>query len=206
MCGATGAQEQLQQSQMEFYNEATQQARTAFGEDQAILKGLEDVYSPILAKGPNQKGFSTEQENDLNASAVEGTATSYQHAAKALNEQLATEGGGNIAMPTGGQQQLKAELAAASAGSEAQQLTHIKEADYAQGYDEFKLATNALSEASGRLNPASYDNAATGAGSAAEKTASDIAAENSSWVNAALGAVGSLGSAVVSENPGNVFG
>ena len=101
MCGATGAQTQIQQEQADFYANATAEAKTAFGEQQGLLSNLESIYNPILAKGPNQKGFSVDEENDLNAQAIDGTAQNYQKAAKAVNGQLAAEGGGDTFMPNG---------------------------------------------------------------------------------------------------------
>lgn len=196
MCGATGAQTELQNEQMQFYRQATQEASTAFSEQQALLKNLQDVYNPILAKGPNQEGFSDAELKDLNATAIDQTAQNYKGAAKAVNEQLAAEGGGDLAITTGGQAQLKAEVAASSAAQESAEEGQIKQADYAQGYDEFKQATQALSVASGQLSPVSYNSAANDSGSAASKTANDIAAENNSWINAAIGAAGSIGGAV----------
>lgn len=206
MCGATSAQEDLQSEQMAFYKTANEQSATTFAEDQAILKQMQDVYSPILAKGPNQKGFSDEERNNLDSQAIEGTADNYSKAARAVNESIAAEGGGNIPMPTGSQIALKEQVAEAAAREESRQQSEIINADYTAGRTQFNQASEALLSASHELNPTAYSNAATNAGSAASKTASDIAAANNSWVNAALGAAGSIGSAVVSENPGNIFG
>jgi hypothetical protein len=59
---------------------------------------------------------------------------------------------------------------------------------------------------SGELNPTAYNNSATGAGDSASKTANDIAQAQNSWINAALGAAGVIGGAVVGENPKGIFG
>jgi len=206
MCGATSAQEQLQTEQTAFYAQATQEAATTFSEQQAVLAQMQAIYDPILAKGPNQKGFSTEEENDLNAQAVEGTARNYKQAATAVNEQLGAEGGGNIPLTTGAQTQLKSETAAAAAQQESSEQSQIEQADYAQGYSEFQGATSALENVSGQYNPTAFESNATTAGSAASTTANEIAQENNSWVNAAIGAAGSIGGDVVDQNPGEIFG
>jgi hypothetical protein len=206
MCGASSQQVQLEQEQADFYQNGIEESKTAFSEQQALLAQMEAVYDPILAKGPNQMGYSQDELNDLNGQAVEGTANNYKQAATAVNEQLAAQGGGNIPLTTGGQTQLKAEVASAAAQQQSSEEEQIQQAGYAQGYNEFTQATSALATASGELNPTAYENAATGAGSAAATTANQIAQENNSWINAAIGAAGSIGGAVVNQNPGGIFG
>lgn len=207
MCGPTGAQQQLQQEQMDFYQQGQQEAKQTFGEQQGILQQLESVYEPILAKGPNAKGFSQAEEQDLNATAVDQTAQNYARAAKVAGEQIASEGGGNVpGGTTGSQEQLREEVAAASAQQESTEESQIKQSNYAAGREEFAQATGALATASGQLSPVSYENAATEAGGAAATTANEIAQENNSWINAAIGAAGSIGSSVVDMNPGGIFG
>jgi hypothetical protein len=206
MCGASSQQQQLEQEQADFYQSAMQESQTAFGEQQDLLKQMEAVYNPILAKGPNQMGYSPEELATLNAQAVEGTAQNYQQAARAVGEQTAAEGGGSISMPTGAQTQLKQQVAQAAAQQESGEESQIQEAGYSQGYNEFVQATGALATASGDLNPAGYGEMANQAGAAASSTANQIAQENNSWMNAALGAAGNIGSAVVNQNPGGIFG
>lgn len=207
MCGASSEQYQLQDEQIQFYQQAQQESAATFSEQQGIIKQLEGIYSPILAKGPNQMGYSDQELDTLNAQAVEGTAENYSRAAKAVNEQIAAQGGGNLpGVTTGGQEQLKAEIAASSAAEQSREETGIMQAGYEQGYNEFKQATDALATASGQLSPATYENAATSAGSSASQTANEIAQENNSWINAAIGAAGSIGSAVIDQNPGGIFG
>ncbi len=191
---------------MQFYKEGTAHAETTFGEDQALLKQMQDVYSPILAKGPNQEGFSAPERANLESQAIEGTARNYSSAARAVGSQIAARGGGDIAMPSGGEMQLKEEVAAAAAGEQSREEQQITQADYEQGYREFTQATDALSTVSSHYNPTGYMAAATSAGSAAEKTASDINAEQNSWMAPVMGAVGALGGAVIGENPGGIFG
>lgn len=206
MCGATGQQQQLQQEQMDFYAQGQQEAGQTFSEQQKLLQQLEGVYEPILARGPNAKGFSQAEEQDLNATAVDQTAQNYARAAKAAGEQISAEGGGNIPGSTGSQEQLREEVAAASAQQESTEQSQIEQSNYAAGRQEFAQATGALATASGQLSPVAYENAATEAGGAAATTANEIAQENNSWINAAIGAAGSLGSSVVDMNPGGIFG
>lgn len=206
MCGASSQQNQVESEQNQFYEQAMQEQSAAYSEDQEILNQMKSIYTPILQAGPNQKGFSQEEDNTLNATAVEGTAENYEQAAKAVGEQTAAEGGGDTPITSGGNTELKAQTAAASAQQESSEENQIEEADYSQGYNEWQNAATGLATVAGQLNPTAYENAATSAGSATSTTANEIAQENNSWINAAIGAAGSIGGAVVSENPGGIFG
>ena len=132
----------------------------------------------------------------MNAQTVEGTAENYAGASKALNENLAAEGGGNIPLTTGEQTQLKAELAASSAGEQSKEETQVQEQNYAAGREEFNNASSALAQVSNELNPTSYEQAATSAGAAASSTLSELAKEQESWQAAAMGAAGSIASSI----------
>lgn len=203
MCGASDEQKQLDQEQTEFYNQAMQQQSQVYGEDQQILQAMTGIYEPILAAGPNQQGFSAAEKNSLDTQAIEGTAQNYQGAAKAVNEQIASEGGGNTYLPSGAATQLKAETAAASAQQESSEEQQITQADYQQGYNEWQQAASGLSGVASELNPVGYSGAATGAGSAAATTANQIAEENNSWINAAIGAAGAVGGGLAGND--NLF-
>ena len=195
MSGPSSEQLQLQDEQMQFYQEGMQESRSAFGEQQDLLKQMEAVYEPILAKGPNQNAFAGAEENALNAQAVEGTAGNYQRAARAVGEQIAAQGGGDNPLPSGGSEQLKEEVALSAAGEQSQEESQILAAGYATGEKEFEQAGAGLAEASGQLSPTNYLTATTGAGSAAETTANQINQEQNSWLAPVLGAVGAIGGA-----------
>ena len=206
MCGgATQAQQDLQEEQSAYYKEATAEAEATYAEDQELLQSVKSIYDPILAKGPNQEGYSSEELANLNAQAVEGTAKNYASAAKAVNEKMAAEGGGDIALPSGAQLQLQQEVANSAAATESGEESQILQADYQQGYNEFVNAGNMEMAVSGQYNPTAYSGATTSAGSAASQTANEIAQENNSWINAAIGAAGSIGSSLIDANPKGIF-
>lgn len=198
MSGPSNEQLELQQAQLEFYKEGQAHSDAVFAQQQGLLKQMQSVYSPILQKGPNQRGFSDAERSELNAKAIQGTATNYGHAARAVGEQIATQGGGNNPLPSGSQEELKQQVALAAAGEQSQEQNQIIQADYAEGGRQFQGATNALLSASGQLAPSSYYSAATDAGSAAEKTANEINQEQNSWLAPVLGAVGAVGGAAAS--------
>jgi hypothetical protein len=190
MCGSTAAQDQLQGEQMQAYQQAQQLTAQQYAHEQAIFAPMATKFQSILDKGPGQKGFSDGELEDLNSQAVEGTAENYEHAAKALGENQAARGGGDISMPSGAEDEEREQLAASSANSESQQESGIKQADYQQGYENWRTAgANLMGIATGE-NPLGFENAATSSGSAAGTTADQIAQADNSWVNAAIGAAG----------------
>jgi hypothetical protein len=201
MSGPSATQLNLQQEQADFYAQGIQMSQTTFGEDQDLLKQMESVYEPILAKGPNTNAFAGAEQNALDAQVIQGTASNYSQAARAVGEQVAAEGGGDNPLPSGAGEQLKEEVATSAAGAESAEETQILEAGYAEGEQEFQQAGSALSVASGQLNPAGYENAATSAGSAAETTANQINQEENSWIAPVLGAAGNLGAAGIGAIP-----
>jgi hypothetical protein len=193
MSGPTAEQTQLQQEQIDAYQQAADLTAKQYENQQSIFGPLVSQFKSIYAKGPNQKGFSDTETQDLNSRVVEGTAENYAAAAKALGEKQATEGGGNNPLPSGAQSELQQELAASAAGQKSKQESEIAQADYSQGYDEWENAGKGLETIAAGENPLGFESAQTESGSAASKTASDIASEDNSWINAAIGAVGTAG-------------
>ncbi|MGA2085874.1 MAG: hypothetical protein ABSG60_10175 [Terracidiphilus sp.] len=198
MCGATGAQTQLQDEQMQAYQQAQQMTAEQYADQQAVYAPLKAQFDKIFAAGPNQQGFSEEETNTLNAQAVEGTAENYAQAAKATGEAIAAEGGGTNPLPSGAQSEMQQQVAEKAAQSESGEETQIQEANYNQGYQEWQQAGSGLMSIAAGDNPVGYETAATGAGTAAGTTANQIAQENNSWINAAIGAAGDIGGGLAS--------
>jgi hypothetical protein len=193
MCGATGAQTQIQDEELQAYQQAQQMTAEEYADQKAIYAPMESQFQSIFAMGPDQEGFSGGEKADLNAQAVEGTATNYGEAAKAVGEKLAAEGGGNAEVSSGGADELKEQVAESAAQSESSQETQIEEADYNQGRQNWQAAGEGLETIASGENPLGYENAETSSGSAAGTTANQIAEEDNSWINAAIGAAGSIG-------------
>lgn len=205
MSGPSNQQLELQDEQTQFYKEGMAQSAATFAQQQGLLKQMQSIYSPILAKGPDQRGFSDAERGELNSQAIEGTATNYGHAARAVGEQIATQGGGNNPLPSGSDAELKQEVANSAAGEESREQGQILQADYAQGNKNFEGATSALLSASGQLNPAGYESVANESGSDAEKTASEINQEQNSWMAPVFGAIGSVAGAATGAYGQNHF-
>lgn len=202
MSGASSAQEQLQQSQMNFYNTLSADYSQTFGQNQAILKSLTSSFEPILQAGINQQGFSPAELNTLNSTAVTGSGQAYASANKAVNDKLAAEGGGNSYIPSGAKTQLNEELASSAAQNVGNQELGIEEQNYATGRSNYLEAAGILGGVAGQYNPTGYAGAATGAGSAAETTANQINQENNSWVNAVVGGLSGAASSAATAYSG----
>lgn len=194
-CGASHEQKQIEAAQAAYYTQLTAQANQVFGMAAGIFKDLQSTFAPILAKGPSQEGFSAEEKQNLENEITNDTGAAYHKAANALNAQIASQGGGDVPIISGNQNQVRQELAQSAASQEAAEREQVIAQDYATGRQNFLAAASALSGAPNVFGAAtSMANAATGAGSAAANTADQIAAENNSWVNATIGALGGIAS------------
>jgi hypothetical protein len=201
MCGATAQQTEIGDEQIAAYKQAQDLTSKQYANQQAIYGPLATQFQSIFAKGPNQTGFSTPELNSLNAQAVEGTATNYSQAAKSVNESLAAEGGGDNPLPSGGQIQLKQQVANSAAQEQSSEENTINAANYSQGYNEWQNAAGGLQSIAAGENPLGYEGAATSSGSAASDTANQIASQQNSWINAAIGAGGTIGGAALTHKP-----
>lgn len=193
MCGSTDAQNQLQQEQLDAYKEANDLMEKQYANQQEIYAPMAAQFQSILAKGPNQQGMSAEERQNLNATVSENTARNYKQAAEATAEGIAGLGGGTNPLPTGSEAALKAGVASSAAQEKSSEQGQIVRADYAEGRDQWLKAAQGLEGIATGQNPLGYESNATSAGSAAGTTANQIASQNNSWVNAALGAVGAVG-------------
>jgi hypothetical protein len=197
MCGSTGQQQQISDAQQQMYTTLTNNYNTAFGQDQAITSALTAQFQPILAAGPSQTGFSTGENTSLNTSASENIAQNYAAAQKATAQVLASRGGGNTLLPSSVNANLLAQNTNEAAQQRSQAQNTINQANYAQGYQNWQTAANVLGQTASLINPLGYASSATNAGTAAATTANQIAQQNNSVWNAAIGALGSLGGAAV---------
>jgi hypothetical protein len=191
---------------MTAYQDAQQLTAEEYAEQQAIYGPMTAQFQSIFALGPNQEGFNPAEKQTLDTQAITGTAQNYQQVQRAMNEGEAAEGGGNAYAPSGAAQQIKEEVGTSAESQESQEETQITEADFAQGRQNWEEAAGGLESIAAGENPLGYEQAETSSGSAAGTTANQIAQEQNSWINAALGAAGQLGGAVIGEDPGGVFG
>ena len=202
-CGPSAAQQQLSAEQNQFYTNLNNSYATTYAGQQNILNSLTAEFQPILAAGPNQEGFSAQEETALNTQAAESTAAGAQEAQVALGNKEAAQGGG-AAIPSGAQEELSANIDTSAGNEEAALRTQITEADYQQGLTNFNEAAGVLGNTAALENPTGVAGAATSAGSAAETTANQIAQEETAWMQPIFGAIGGIGGAALG-NPNFKF-
>ena len=192
MC-ASGAQDTIQSEDIQTMKDYDAEQQQQYANQTALYSQVKSVLDPILNAGPNQQGFSAAELNTLNAQAVEGTAENYSAAGKAVGENLAAEGGGANPLPSGAQTQLKQQVANSAAEEESSEETQIQGANYQTGRENFTNAEQGEMAIAAGENPLGYASATTNAESTAGSEANAIAQENTSWINASIGAVGAIG-------------
>jgi len=204
MCGPTEQQNQISDEQQQFYKTLSDEYSTIFGQNQAITSALTSAFMPILQAGPSQTGFSPSQETAMRTQNTQNVATDYAQAQRATAQILAAKGGGNTMLPSSVTSNILAGNANAAAAQRAQGENTITQANYAQGYQNWNTAANVLGSTAGLLNPNAYSGQATSAGQQASNTANQIAQENFAPWGAAVGALGSVGGAMVTGGMKNL--
>src|SRR5438105_692626 len=129
MCGASDDQKKLEHEQVSFFNTMMSQASQVFGSSSEIFNDLKDAFSPIVAAGPNQKGFSLPEESNLKSQAITETGQAYKNASEAVKESEAAVGGGNMALPSGAEIGRNLSVANSAAAHGAGELNQINEAN-----------------------------------------------------------------------------
>ncbi len=85
MCtGPSSTEKELQAEEANFYKTQVSAYNSAYKNFSDIQDVLNKQFAPILARGPNQMGFSNAELTDLNTMAEEGTAGEYAKAQRAL--------------------------------------------------------------------------------------------------------------------------
>jgi hypothetical protein len=172
----------------------TTEATAAYGQRTAITSALTSAFTPILNAGINQEGYSAGEKTALNTQAEEGVAGAYQQASAALGSKLGAEGGGNQYLPSGANAEMQQDTALGAASTLASEKNQITQADYAQGQQNYEFAANELGSTAGLIDATGLAGAANSAGADASTTAHNVSEESSSWLNTAVGALGSVAS------------
>jgi hypothetical protein len=189
--GASSQQKQISAAQDNYYNVLTQQAQEEFGLASGIFKQLTGVFSPILEAGINQQGFSKEELDTLNAQVVNQTGANYKNAASAVNEELAAQGGGNVRIGNGANDQVRERVAESAAQTASNEELQVQENNYATGRQNFLTAAGVLAGAPGVFSGATAAAGAANQGGAdASQTANEITQANNSWMGLVGGVLG----------------
>jgi hypothetical protein len=188
---------QLQQEEADFYATQIDAYKTAYQNFSGIQNVLNAQFAPILAKGPNQFGFSDAEVQNLNTIATEGTAANYGKAKQALQDAVATQGGGtsNVNATSGATNQLQEELASEGAATQSATEQQIQQSGYAAGRQNWQQAVAGEEDLAAGWNPNSFAGSATGAGTLASNTANTITQEQNQMWGSIIGALGGIGGA-----------
>ena len=204
-CGASKEQKDIEQKQAGLMDQLTQQSQQIFGGSSQVFKDLTDSFAPIVAAGPNQRGFSLPEESALKSGAITNTGQAYRNASQAVREANAAVGGGNEYLPGGAEIGRNIAVANKSAAETADALNKIDLANYDTGRQNYFQAAKGLAGAPEVFNPATTaGNAATNSGEAAANTANQIAQENNSWVSAVVGGLGGIAGSVATGGMKNL--
>jgi hypothetical protein len=165
--GATAGEKGIASDEAEFMSNLQGEQATQFANEQQAQQQIQSAWSPIVAGGAYQYGFSTAEDQQLQQNIVNqgAQATANTENAALLREQQQT--GGAQSAPTGAQAAINAQVAATGAQQTATNLANEKLAGYEQGSKLFSEATGAEESVAQLANPNAYAGAATSAGNAA---------------------------------------
>lgn len=199
---ASSQETSISNEQAGFYSDLMNSYNQQFANQSNILSSLQSAFSPILAGGIGQQGYTAPELAALRTSATDTTAQGYQQARMAVDDQMAAAGGGNVPMPSGAAAQINSELAAQFAGQNAAEQLGITQNNYTQGRANFLGAASALSGAAGLYNPEGFMGGANSAGSSAFGSANTVNQQNQSSLSGLGTAIGAIGGAAL----GSTFG
>jgi hypothetical protein len=149
------AQADLAKRQSSFYDVMTSSYSKMFAGQTAILETLKKTFDPIIAAGPSHYGLSRAEDTAMRTMASEGTAQSYKMAKQAVAEQQGAQSG-DAFIPKGADAQVRAQLASAAAGQEAQQQTGITKYGYDVGREQYWKAAESLGGVAKMYDPTGY--------------------------------------------------
>jgi hypothetical protein len=206
LCGAGSGLTNVANQQSSAYNTMLNQAQTVFGNSSTVFNDLVNTFTPTVAAGPDQQGFSPAEVSALKSQAITQTGNSYNNAKYAAGEAQAANGGGNVADVNGGSKTATdLSVANGAAATTANEENTIDLNNYATGRQNYDTAVSGLENAPNVFGAAtSAENAATGSGSSAASTQNQVAQQNQSWVQAVTGALGGIAGDVVTGGMSNL--
>lgn len=190
LCGASHQQTDLANQQAAYYATMTQQAQQEFGQASSIFKQLSSQFSPILAAGPNQQGYSPAEIAQLNSEAATGTGETAAMAKQAVNQAVMSEGGPS-ALPSGAAVKANIGIATGAGQQLSQDELNTQLQSETIGRQNWLEAASVLGGSTGVFNPATgASSAAVGGGSAAMSAANSVNSANNAWVGDVMGVLG----------------
>ena len=195
MCGPSQEQKNLEAEQASFTATLQQDYAQTFAANQEILSTLNSVLQPIVQAGPNQQGFSAQENSALNSQAINSTAQGYQQTADALGRQENAAGGGTSFLPSGVNAQINAGVASAAQNTLSNEELGITEANYATGRQNWQNALAGEESVAAGEAPLGYATATTNSNKSAFGEATQINQESNQVFSDILGGITSIGAA-----------
>lgn len=206
---ATQAEKDLAAKQAAFYDVMTRDYATKFADQKAIQDSLTAAFKPIIEAGPDQYGLSRGADTALRTSARDATTAAYEHAARATGSALAARGGDTF-LPSGVDEQIRSQVATEAAREGARKQTDITRYGFDVGRTNFFNAASVLGGNAAQMNPTGFAGEATGAGSAAFKSAQAIQSQGGGFMRwlggVAGGAISSFVNPLASAGASRVLG
>ena len=200
MCGGpSGTQAKLQSEEADFYAQQMDAYNKAYSKYSDLTDAIQKQFAPILAKGPDQYGYTPTEDAALRTQATEGTASYYTAAQRALAERTGAMGGGtsNVNQTSGAAEAERARLATTAAGTEAQQNLGITTSGYDLGRQMWSNAMQGTTQLAGMWNPNQFASSTVNAGQLASSEANTIAQQQQSAWGSVLGALGGVAGAAM---------
>lgn len=167
MCGPSSSETSLQQMSQSFSSLLQGNYSTLFGNQLDVLNNINKSLSPILAAGPSQQGFSSQELAALNTQAINSAGAASRNAQQAVGNFTAGRGGGGgTGILSGVDAQLKSAVASSSENQLATAQNNITQANYNQGNANYWRAEGGMDQLAAGYSP----NAAANAGIEANKT------------------------------------
>jgi hypothetical protein len=176
-------------AQTAFYKSVTAQQSQIYGEQQELYNTVIGATAPIIAKGPQQYGYTPAVDALLQTYIKDTGEQAETNTINATELKERQEAGGAAVLPTGANAQIEADVRATGEQSTATNLAQEKLSGYQAGSALYNQALSALSGVTG--NPTQYTSAATGAGTSATGAINLADSERSNLLQTILGGASS---------------
>jgi hypothetical protein len=191
MCGASSSEKNIGNEQTQNFQTLQNEAGQVFGQSSQIFNQLNSAFSPILAAGPGQPGYTPAELSNLQSQAVTQGGIATRNAEQAAGERSAAQGGGTAVLPSGATLGMNANIAEAGAANTANSLAQINLNNAALGRQNWTQAAGVLAGAPSVYGEAnSFNSGATGSGQAAFGSANTINQQNQAWQGQLMGILG----------------
>jgi hypothetical protein len=154
MCGPSAEEKSLQRQSADFSSMLQQNYTTLFGKQLDVLGAINKSLSPILAAGPNQRGFSGAERSAFDTQAINQAGAANRAAQQAARTYGAGQGGGATSGVTSGiTKQIQSAIASQSAQALGTQENQIERADFATGRENYWRAQGGMDALAAGYSP-----------------------------------------------------